>query len=404
MASKESSGGSGVFTKLSNKMKGLFSSSSSSEPKMIISKPTGFRHLNHVKADDRSSTGFTGLPDSMRTVLKASGITKEDTQANADAVLDVLSFHMEGGAEGLKPKPMKALPTAEQSSQAITAAANVKNEDYKTKYSGMKQLGSGASGVVYSATDNATGRTVALKLAPLADLKHLLNEMGLQALSRHKNIVQYNDAYVSASEVCIVMELVDGGCLTDIIMDMEPWPEPMIAYVCKESLEALDFLHKDRRMHRDIKSDNILVSKTGEIKIADFGFAVNLTSEQDKRKSVVGTPYWMAPELIRGQEYDEKVDVWSMGITAMEMAELEPPYLDEPPLRALLMITTNGTPKFKSPQTWSAEFKDYVSKSCDVEMATRPSCATLLRHPFMGKASTENEFKAFCAARFASKE
>ena len=152
----------------------------------------------------------------------------------------------------------------------------------------MKQLGSGASGVVYSATDNATGRTVSLKLAPLADLKHLLNEMGLQALSRHKNIVQYNDAYVSASEVCIVMELVDGGCLTDIIMDMEPWPEPMIAYVCKESLEALDFLHKDRRMHRDIKSDNILVSKTGEIKIADFGFAVNLTSEQDKRKSVVG--------------------------------------------------------------------------------------------------------------------
>ena len=112
----------------------------------------------------------------------------------------------------------------------------------------------------------------------------------------------------------------------------------------------------------------------------------------------------MAPELIRGQEYDEKVDVWSMGITAMEMAELEPPYLDEPPLRALLMITTNGTPKFKSPQTWSAEFKDYVSKSCDVETATRPSCATLLRHPFMAKASTENEFKAFCAARFASKK
>ena len=112
----------------------------------------------------------------------------------------------------------------------------------------------------------------------------------------------------------------------------------------------------------------------------------------------------MAPELIRGQTYDEKVDVWSMGITAMEMAELEPPYLDEAPLRALLLITTNGTPKFKNPEKWSAEFKDYVSKSCDVEVATRPSCATLLRHPFMGKACSADEFKAFSAARFSAKK
>ena len=223
----------------------------------------------------------------MRSVLKASGITKEDTKENADAVLDVLTFHMEGGAEGLKPKPIKALPSQAESSKAITDAANVKYEDYKPNYTNMKQLGSGASGTVYSATEKATGKTVALKLAPLADLKHLLNEMGLQALSRHPNIVQYNEAYV-ASEVCIVMELVEGGSLTDIIMDMDPWPEPMIAYVCKCSLEGLNFLHQDRRIHRDIKSDNILVSKTGEVKIADFGFAVNLTTEQDKRKSVVG--------------------------------------------------------------------------------------------------------------------
>lgn len=138
------------------------------------------------------------------------------------------------------------------------------------------------------------------------------------------------------------MELVDGGCLTDVIVDMEPFPEKMIAFVCRESLKGLAYLHKDFRLHRDIKSDNILMGRNGEVKIADFGFAVNLTSEQDKRKSVVGTPYWMAPELIRGQKYDDKVDVWSLGITAIEMAELEPPYLNEPPLRALLLITTNG--------------------------------------------------------------
>jgi len=95
----------------------------------------------------------------------------------------------------------------------------------------------------------------------------------------------------------------------------------MIAYVCRESLMALAFLHRQHRLHRDIKSDNILVNKEGVVKIADFGFAINLTEEQNKRRSVVGTPYWMAPELIRGLEYDAKVDVWSMGITALEMAD-----------------------------------------------------------------------------------
>lgn len=123
----------------------------------------------------------------MRHVLKASGISKEETSANPQAVLDVLSFHMEGG-----PKP-KVLPTQADSAKLISEAANIRTEDYRTKYSGMKQLGQGASGIVYSATSNETGRKVALKLAPIADLKHLMNEMGLQSLSKHPNIVQYNE-------------------------------------------------------------------------------------------------------------------------------------------------------------------------------------------------------------------
>merc|ERR1719223_2087578 len=110
---------------------------------------------------------------------------------------------------------------------------------------------------------------------------------------------------------------------------------------------ALAYVHRQHRLHRDIKSDNILVDLAGNVKIADFGFAVSLTKEEDKRRSVVGTPYWMAPELIRGLSYGDKVDVWSMGITAIEMAEGEPPHIHEPPLRALLLITTQGTPAIK---------------------------------------------------------
>jgi serine/threonine protein kinase len=309
----------------------------------------------------------------------------------------VLSFHLAGG-----PKP-KAMPTQSAADQQISSAANVLQEDYRTKYTGMKKLGEGASGTVYSAISNVTKKKVALKIAAISELKHLLNEMGLQALSRHPNIVQYNEAYAYGTEVCIAMELVDGGCLTDLLMDQAPFPERMIAYVCREAFQGLNYLHKDFRLHRDIKSDNILVSRTGQVKIADFGFAVNLTSEQDKRKSVVGTPYWMAPELIRGQAYNEKVDVWSMGITAIEMADLEPPYLNEAPLRALLLITTNGSPTLKMRDNWSPAFNNFLARTVDVSADSRASCEELLQHEFIRTAASDEEFAAFVASRFAAK-
>lgn len=129
------------------------------------------------------------------------------------------------------------------------------------------------------------------------------------------------------------MELMDAGCLTEILGPEINFPETHIAYVCKNILNALSYLHHNNRLHRDIKSDNVLLNSQGEIKLADFGFAVGLTQEENRRKSVVGTPFWMAPELIRGSAYDGSVDIWSLGITALEMADGEPPYYREPPLR-----------------------------------------------------------------------
>merc|ERR1712070_845056 len=126
------------------------------------------------------------------------------------------------------------------------------------------------------------------------------------------------------------MEFMDGGALTEMVGKQKKWEEPMIAYVLQKMLMALAFLHRSHRLHRDIKSDNVLVDFNGDVKLADFGFAIGLTQEQDKRRSVVGTPYWMAPELIRGLPYDDKVDVWSTGITAIEMCEGEPPLMDKP--------------------------------------------------------------------------
>lgn len=165
------------------------------------------------------------------------------------------------------------------------------------------------------------------------------------------------------------MELMKGGSLTDCLGVRVEFPEQCIAYVCKHMLMALAFMHRQHRMHRDIKSDNVLVDVNGVVKVADFGFAITLTQEETKRTSVVGTPYWMAPELIRGAEYDAKVDVWSLGITALEMAEGEPPLLHEAPLRALLLITINPAPTLRHPDRWSRSFAHFLSRCLEIQVS-----------------------------------
>jgi len=166
----------------------------------------------------------------------------------------------------------------------------------------------------------------------------------------------------------------------------------MIAHVCLQTLDGLKYIHSLHRIHRDIKSDNILVGAKGEVKLADFGYAAQLTEQKSKRNTIVGTPYWMAPELIRGQEYGIKVDIWSLGIMAMEMAEGEPPYMDFPPLRALFLITTKGIPPLKETDKWSPEFQDFVAQCLEKDADKRSDANALLSHPFLKTACKPNEF------------
>lgn len=322
-------------------------------PRFEVSEPYNFQHVRHVEIDPRTSTGFSGLPPTMRQVLKASGISREEAGRHPQQVLDVLNFHMGDSAPPatLKTSKKEMVPLPSRNTlarnMATAASATIKTSDYREIYADFRKLGQGASGVVYSAVDKRNGRKVALKIGNISDLQELANEIGLQSLCKHPNIVECIEAYAFNQEVCMVIELVEGGTLTDCL-DLEyPMPEQAIAYVCKQILLGLKNLHGHNRLHRDIKSDNILIDQKGNVKIADFGFAINLTTDAAKRTSVVGTPYWMAPELIRGQEYDFKVDVWSLGITAVEMAEGEPPLMREPPLRALLLITINPAPSLK---------------------------------------------------------
>lgn len=273
----------------------------------------------------------------------------------------------------------------------------------------MTKIGEGAAGQVFVATHVKTGNKVAIKKMEInsENIKLLVTEIGIMKTSDHPNIVQYVDAYiVSSNELWVVMEYMGGGCLTDVLecFDTVQMTEPQIAYCCRETLRSLAYVHSLHRIHRDIKSDNILLSNDGKIKLADFGYAAQLTNGRVKRNTVVGTPYWMAPELIRGHEYGTKVDIWSLGIMLIEMAEGEPPYMEYPPLRALFLITTKGIPPVKNQNKWSKEFHDFFAKCLDVNVQTRPEAADLLRHPFMAKACEADGFKGIIAAARAASQ
>jgi len=182
-----------------------------------------------------------------------------------------------------------------------------------------------------------------------------------------------------------VMEYMEGGSLTNVIL-ANLMTEGQIAAVSREAAQGIQHLHELGVIHRDIKSDNILLSLTGDVKITDFSFCARISDPAHARRmSMAGTPYWMAPELVT-REYGPKVDIWSLGITAIEMIEGEPPYLDFNPMKALFLIVANGTPTIANPQNLSSTFRDYLTRTLEVDAAKRPDATQLLEHPFFAMA------------------
>ncbi|CCX34261.1 kinase-like domain-containing protein [Pyronema domesticum] len=283
----------------------------------------------------------------------------------------------------------------------------VSSGDPNQSYTKIKKVGQGASGSVYVAKinsnpasqmaaqilrQNKNGR-VAIKQMDLAHQPRkelIVNEILVMKESQHPNIVNFLDAFLKGnSELWVVMEYMEGGALTDVI-DNNTLEEDQIATICFETCKGLEHLHDQNIIHRDIKSDNVLLDANGHVKITDFGFCAKLTEQKSKRATMVGTPYWMAPEVVKQKEYGSKVDIWSLGIMAIEMIESEPPYLNEEPLKALYLIATHGTPTLKKPDKLSKELKSFLAACLTVDVHQRATADELLKHEFLKKGCPLN--------------
>lgn len=276
---------------------------------------------------------------------------------------------------------------------APTEPVFIHDRDPRVVFSQLKQIGQGASGSVYAATKRDGGKVALKRVKPenRTEEEALQMEIRMMCCTRHANLIKCHETYHFGGYMWISMEYMDGGCLTDILENYKRQGRHMsegeIAYVLREVLQGLSFMHAMKRLHRDIKSDNVLIgAPDATVKLADFGFCAELTEERNKRTTCVGTPYWMAPELIRQHEYDYKVDLWSVGILAIECAEWEPPYMDEKPMRAMFLITAQQPPKLAKPDQWSAHLNDFIAQCLILNPARRASAAQLLRHPFLQRA------------------
>ncbi|XP_042736631.1 serine/threonine-protein kinase 10 isoform X1 [Lagopus leucura] len=268
------------------------------------------------------------------------------------------------------------------------------------------ELGDGAFGKVYKAKNKETGALAAAKVIETKnedELEDYMVEIEILATCDHPHIVKLLGAFYWESKLWIMIEFCPGGAVDATMLELDRGlTEPQIQVICRQMLEALHYLHSKKIIHRDLKAGNVLLTQDGDIKLADFGVSAKNVKTLQKRDSFIGTPYWMAPEVVmcetmKDTPYDYKADIWSLGITLIEMAQIEPPHHELNPMRVLLKIAKSDPPTLSCPSKWSLEFRDFLKTALDKNPETRPSAAQLLEHPFVHKVTSNRALRELVA-------
>ncbi|XP_052344638.1 mitogen-activated protein kinase kinase kinase kinase 4-like [Oncorhynchus keta] len=272
----------------------------------------------------------------------------------------------------------------------------------------VEVVGNGTYGQVYKGRHVKTGQLAAIKVMDVTEdeeeeIKLEINM--LKKYSHHRNIATYYGAFIKKSppghddQLWLVMEFCGAGSITDLVKNTKgnQLKEDWIAYISREILRGLAHLHAHHVIHRDIKGQNVLLTENAEVKLVDFGVSAQLDRTVGRRNTFIGTPYWMAPEVIACDEnpeatYDYRSDLWSTGITAIEMAEGAPPLCDMHPMRALFLIPRNPPPRLKS-KKWSKKFCSFIEGSLVKNYNQRPPTEQLLKHPFIRDQPNERQVR-----------
>ena len=263
---------------------------------------------------------------------------------------------------------------------------NNENDDPEKIYKIIEKVGQGNYGNVYKVKKIKTGEIFAAKICKIEsnNTESFKKEINILKQCDSPYILKFYGSYIKNNIIWIVLEFCEGGSLLDIMrITNEYYKEKEIASIIQMVLKGLQFLHAQRKIHRDIKAGNILITDDGSAKLGDFGVSAQLTNSISKKISKIGTPYWMSPEVISQQSYDSKCDIWSLGITCIELAEGEPPYSEVRTFLVMKKILNNPPKGLTNPSLWSEEFNDFVKKCLIVDPDDRPTATQLLNHKFI---------------------